>query len=244
MSGSWIGGQNSFHPCEDDAYKMSCRRVGAHNGRSRRRRGRRLLECSGVLLRVSAAGRRPRHHRSVERSTTRTNWLDGVETEWTNRTSEDPPDPMGQRPPPCQGEGRGFEVRLPLQQSTWSAAKNAVAASRPVAPVFSSSLGSAEAWSCRYWSLPCRTRFRAPRWGRPRQLRRSSGPSGERSGRWSSVPSLRDRLIAQLKVGATSADLKLVSGSNVTANPAQIAHLPAAQRTSVVKRLQSPGTGS
>ena len=187
MSGSWIGGQNSFHPCEDDAYKMSCRRVGAHNGRSRRRRGRRLLECSGVLLRVSAAGRRPRHHRSVERSTTRTNWLDGVETEWTNRTSEDPPDPMGQRPPPCQGEGRGFEVRLPLQQSTWSAAKNAVAASRPVAPVFSSSLGSAEAWSCRYWSLPCRTRFRAPRWGRPRQLRRSSGPSGERSGRWSSV---------------------------------------------------------
>jgi hypothetical protein len=28
MSGSWIGGQNSFHPCEDDAYKMSCRRVG------------------------------------------------------------------------------------------------------------------------------------------------------------------------------------------------------------------------
>jgi hypothetical protein len=84
----------------------------------------------------------------------------------------------------------------------------------------------------------------APRWGRPRQLRRSSGPSGERSGRWSSVPSLRDRLIAQLKVGATSAELKLVSGSNVTANPAQIAHLPAAQRTSVVKRLQSPGTGS
>ena len=43
-----------------------------------------------------------------------------------------------------------------------------------------------------------------------------------------------NRLISQLKLHATSAELKLVSGSNVTANPAQIDHLPAAQRTFVV----------
>ena len=43
-----------------------------------------------------------------------------------------------------------------------------------------------------------------------------------------------NRLISQLKLHATSAELKLVSGSNVTANPAQIAHLPAAQRTFVI----------
>jgi uncharacterized protein YejL (UPF0352 family) len=43
-----------------------------------------------------------------------------------------------------------------------------------------------------------------------------------------------NRLISQLKLHATSAQLKLVSGSNVTANPAQIEHLPAAQRTFVV----------
>ena len=43
-----------------------------------------------------------------------------------------------------------------------------------------------------------------------------------------------NRLISQLKLHATSAELKLVSGSNVTANPAQIAHLPPAQRTFVV----------
>ena len=43
-----------------------------------------------------------------------------------------------------------------------------------------------------------------------------------------------NRLIAQLKVHATSAELKLVSGSSVTANPAQIAHLPSAQRTFVI----------
>ena len=36
-----------------------------------------------------------------------------------------------------------------------------------------------------------------------------------------------NRLVSQLKLHATSAELKLVSGSNVTANPAQIAHLPA-----------------
>jgi hypothetical protein len=35
-----------------------------------------------------------------------------------------------------------------------------------------------------------------------------------------------NRLISQLKLHATSAELKLVSGSNVTANPAQIDHLP------------------
>ena len=43
-----------------------------------------------------------------------------------------------------------------------------------------------------------------------------------------------NRLISQLKLHATSAELKLVAGSNVTANPAQIDHLPTAQRTFVV----------
>jgi EmrB/QacA subfamily drug resistance transporter len=43
-----------------------------------------------------------------------------------------------------------------------------------------------------------------------------------------------NRLIAQLKLHATSAELKLVSGSSVTVNPAQIDHLPAAQRAFVV----------
>jgi uncharacterized protein YejL (UPF0352 family) len=43
-----------------------------------------------------------------------------------------------------------------------------------------------------------------------------------------------NRLVSQLKLHATAAELKLVSGSNVTANPAQIDHLPAAQRTFVV----------
>ena len=42
-----------------------------------------------------------------------------------------------------------------------------------------------------------------------------------------------NRLISQLKLHATSAELKLVNGSNVTANPAQIGHLPSAQRTFV-----------
>jgi EmrB/QacA subfamily drug resistance transporter len=41
-------------------------------------------------------------------------------------------------------------------------------------------------------------------------------------------------LISQLKLHATAAELKLVSGSSVTANPAQIEHLPAAQRAFVV----------
>ena len=43
-----------------------------------------------------------------------------------------------------------------------------------------------------------------------------------------------NRLVSQLKLHATSAELKLVSGSSVTANPNQIAHLPAAQRTFVI----------
>jgi MFS family permease len=42
------------------------------------------------------------------------------------------------------------------------------------------------------------------------------------------------RLISQLKLHATSAELKLVSGSSVTANPAQIDHLPTAQRAFVI----------
>jgi EmrB/QacA subfamily drug resistance transporter len=42
------------------------------------------------------------------------------------------------------------------------------------------------------------------------------------------------RLVAGLKAHATAADLKLVSGANVTANPAQIDHLPAAQHAFVV----------
>jgi EmrB/QacA subfamily drug resistance transporter len=43
-----------------------------------------------------------------------------------------------------------------------------------------------------------------------------------------------NRLLAQLKLHATAAELKLVSGSNVTANPAQIDHLPGAQHAFVV----------
>jgi EmrB/QacA subfamily drug resistance transporter len=43
-----------------------------------------------------------------------------------------------------------------------------------------------------------------------------------------------NRLVSQLKLHATSAELKLISGSSVTANPAQIAHLPPTQRTFVI----------
>jgi EmrB/QacA subfamily drug resistance transporter len=43
-----------------------------------------------------------------------------------------------------------------------------------------------------------------------------------------------NRLISELKLHATAAELKLVSGSNLTANPAQIAHLPQGQRTFVI----------
>jgi MFS family permease len=40
-----------------------------------------------------------------------------------------------------------------------------------------------------------------------------------------------NRLLAQLRLHATAAELKLLSGSNITANPEQIDHLPPAQRT-------------
>jgi MFS family permease len=43
-----------------------------------------------------------------------------------------------------------------------------------------------------------------------------------------------NRLISELKLHATSAELKLISGSSVTVNPAQIANLPAGQRTFVI----------
>ncbi len=43
-----------------------------------------------------------------------------------------------------------------------------------------------------------------------------------------------NRLVSQLKLHATSAELKLVSGSSVTTNPAQIDHLPPGQRAFVV----------
>ncbi len=43
-----------------------------------------------------------------------------------------------------------------------------------------------------------------------------------------------NKLISQLKLHATAAELKLISGSSVTANPAQIDHLPTAQRTFVI----------
>ena len=43
-----------------------------------------------------------------------------------------------------------------------------------------------------------------------------------------------NRLISQLKLHASAAELKLVSGSNFTANPAQIERLPAAQHAFVV----------
>jgi MFS family permease len=43
-----------------------------------------------------------------------------------------------------------------------------------------------------------------------------------------------NRLISQLKLHATSAELKLFSGSSVAVNPAQIDHMPQAQRTLVV----------
>ena len=43
-----------------------------------------------------------------------------------------------------------------------------------------------------------------------------------------------NRLLSQLRLHATAAELKLISGSNLTANPAQIAHLPPPQRTFVI----------
>ena len=43
-----------------------------------------------------------------------------------------------------------------------------------------------------------------------------------------------NQLISQLKLHATAAELKLINGSSLTANPAQIDHLPPAQRVFVV----------
>jgi EmrB/QacA subfamily drug resistance transporter len=43
-----------------------------------------------------------------------------------------------------------------------------------------------------------------------------------------------NRLVSALRAHATAAELKLVSGSNVTANPAQIDHLPPAQHAFVI----------
>ncbi len=48
------------------------------------------------------------------------------------------------------------------------------------------------------------------------------------------MPCSPTELISQLKLHATAAELKLVSGSNLTANPAQIDHLPTAQRAFVI----------
>jgi MFS family permease len=43
-----------------------------------------------------------------------------------------------------------------------------------------------------------------------------------------------NRLIAQLKLGANAAGVKLISGSSLTANPSQIDHLPPTEHTFVV----------
>jgi len=41
--------------------------------------------------------------------------VDGLETGWTDPHVRDGQEPEGPIPTPCQGEGRGFESRLPLQ---------------------------------------------------------------------------------------------------------------------------------
>jgi EmrB/QacA subfamily drug resistance transporter len=52
-----------------------------------------------------------------------------------------------------------------------------------------------------------------------------------------------NRLISELRVGATASELKLISGSNLTANPSQIDHLPPAQHAFVVEAFtHSVGT--
>jgi len=43
-----------------------------------------------------------------------------------------------------------------------------------------------------------------------------------------------NRLVSQLRLHATAAELKLISGSNVTVNPAQIDHLPPSQHAFVI----------
>ena len=51
----------------------------------------------------------------VDRSTTATDWLDVVETGWTEPQARGLAGPRGRKPSPCQGEGRGFESRLALR---------------------------------------------------------------------------------------------------------------------------------
>ena len=52
-----------------------------------------------------------------ERSTP-ADWVDGVETGWTEQKSQGTAcDLKGPNPSPCQGEDRGFESRLPLHRS-------------------------------------------------------------------------------------------------------------------------------
>src|ERR1700684_2158452 len=53
---------------------------------------------------------------TVERSTTGVNYMDGWKLGRRNRKPKDPPDPAVRKPPPCRGEGRGFESRLPLSK--------------------------------------------------------------------------------------------------------------------------------
>jgi hypothetical protein len=53
----------------------------------------------------------------VERSTTATDSVDVVETGWTEPHIGRPKQTSKTKPSPCQGEGRGFESRLPLHRS-------------------------------------------------------------------------------------------------------------------------------
>ncbi len=53
-----------------------------------------------------------------------------------------------------------------------------------------------------------------------------------------------NRLVSQLKAHATAAELKLVSGSNVTANPTQIDRLPASQHAFVVNAFSHSVTSA
>jgi hypothetical protein len=49
----------------------------------------------------------------------RTRWM-GWKPGGRSRMSGDRANPNGRKPSPCQGEGRGFESRLPLQGNAWS----------------------------------------------------------------------------------------------------------------------------